>query len=450
MDITKENLNDLNAVVSIKLGPEDYQEKVDNVLKDYRKKAKVDGFRPGMVPLGLIKRMYYKPVLAEEINKIVSENLMNYIRDEKLRILGEPLPHEGKENSIDFDRDTEFEFSFDLGLVPDFKLNITEKDKIVFNNIEIEDKVVEEYIENVSRRFGDFKPVDKAEGNELVKGSLKQVDESGNINEGGFSVDEASFSIDLIKDEEIKKRFIGAQTGAQIIFDLRKAYPNDSELATLLKIDREKAAEVNGSFMAQINEILKFENHPINQELFNKTFGEDQVKSEEEFNAKIREEIKANYERESNYRFALDCKKYLIKKAGITLPVDFLKRWVLATNEKMTQEQIDKDFGEYEEEFQWQLIKDQLIRENEISVSEEELLEYAVIMARNQFYQYGLYNVPDEHIQKYAQEQLTRKDDARRLRDMKYEDKIISFMKETVKLDNKEITLEKFRKLFEK
>jgi trigger factor len=202
--------------------------------------------------------------------------------------------------------------------------------------------------------------------------------------------------------------------------------------------------------MAQINEILKFENHPINQELFNKTFGEDQVKSEEEFNAKIREEIKANYERESNYRFALDCKKYLIKKAGITLPVDFLKRWVLATNEKMTQEQIDKDFGEYEEEFQWQLIKDQLIRENEISVSEEELLEYAVIMARNQFYQYGLYNVPDEHIQKYAQEQLTRKDDARRLRDMKYEDKIISFMKETVKLDNKEITLEKFRKLFEK
>ncbi len=450
MNITKENLNDLNAVVSIKLVPEDYQEKVDNVLKDYRKKAKLDGFRPGMVPLGLIKRMYYKPILADEINKLVSENLMNYIRDEKLRILGEPLPHPGKDGSIDFDRDTEFEFSFDLGLVPDFKLNITNKDKIIFNIIKIEDNVIKEYIENVTRRFGDLKPVKKAKGDELIKGSLKQVDENGNIIEGGFSVDEASLSLELIKDEDIKKLFVGAKPGKQIIFDLRKAYPNDSELVNLLKIDKAKAAEVSGPFKVEINEILKFAAHPVNQDLFNKTFGEGQVKSEEEFKEKVREEVKANYERESNYRFAHDCKKYLIKKAALTLPAEFLKRWLLETNEKMTSEQVDKDFGEYEEEFQWQLIKDQLIRENEISVSEEELFEYSVIMARNQFYQYGLYNVPDEHIEKYAREQLTRKDEARRLRDQKYEDKIILFMKETVKLDHKEITAEKFRKLFEK
>jgi trigger factor len=450
MNITKENLNDLNAVVSIKLVPEDYQEKVENVLKDYRKKARIDGFRPGMVPIGLIKRMYYKPILVDEINKLVSESLMNYISNEKLRILGEPLPHTGKENSIDFDKDTEFEFSFDLGLVPDFNLNITNKDKIVFNIIKIEDKVVEEYIESVAKRFGDFKPVKKAKGEELIKGSLKQVDESGNIVENGFSADEASFSLELIKDEEIKKIFVGSKPGGKIIFDLRKAYPNDSELVTLLKIDKAKAAEVTGPFQVDIKEILQFEIHPVNQDLFNKTFGEDVVKSEEEFNEKIREEIKANYERESNYRFALDSKKYLIKKAALTLPVDFLKRWMVETNEKMTAEQIDKDFGEFEEEFQWQLIKDQLIRENEISVSEEELFEYAALLARNQFYQYGLYNIPDEHIEKYAHEQLARKDDARRLRDQKYEDKIILFMKETVKLDNKEITAEKFKKLFEK
>jgi trigger factor len=450
MNITKENLNDLNAVVSIKLVAEDYHQKVEDVLKDYRKKAKVDGFRPGMVPLGLIKKIYYKPILADEINKLVSESLMNYIQDEKLRILGEPLPHAGQENSIDFDNDTEFEFSFDIGIVPDFKLNISNKDKIIFYTIKVEDKVIDEYEENVTKRFGDFLPVKKAKGDELIKGILKQVDDTGNIIEGGFSVDEASFSLDMIKDEAIKKLFVGSKPGGQIIFDLRKAFPNDPELVTLLKIDREKAAEITGPFQVNIKEILKFEKHPVDQDLFNKTFGEGIVKSEEEFREKIIEEIKANLERESNYRFALDCKKYLIKKAGLTLPVDFLKRWLLETNDKIKAEQIDKEFEEYEEEFEWQLIKDQMVRENEISVSEEELFEYAFMMARNQFYQYGLYNVPDEHIEKYAREQLTRKEDARRLRDQKYEDKIITFMKDTVKLDKKDITSEKFKKLFEK
>ena len=450
MNISKENLNDLNAIVTVKLVAEDYTQKVENVLKDYRKKAKIDGFRPGMVPMGLVKKMYYKPILVEEINKLVSESLMDYIRDEKLRILGEPLPHTGKENTIDFDNDTEFEFSFDLGIVPDFKLNITDKDKIIFYSIEVEDKVIDEYAENIVKRFGDFLPVDSAKGDELIKANLRQVDKKSIIIEDGFTVEDASFSLDMIKEGTVNKLFVGAKPGDKITFDLRKAYPDETDLVTLLKIDREKAAEIKGLFQADIKEILKFEKHPVNQELFDKAFGEGLVKSEDEFRQKLIDEIKANYERESNYRFALDSKDYLIKKAKLSLPVEFLKRWILETNDKMTAEQLDKEFAEYENEFHWQLIKDQLIRENEISVSEEELFEYALVMTRNQFYQYGLYNVTEEQISQYAREQLSRKEDARRFRDQKFEDKIIAFMKETVKLDKKVITAEKFKKLFEK
>lgn len=449
MNITKENVNDLNAVISLKIVAEDYTQKVEDVLKDYRKKAKVDGFRPGMVPMGMIKRMYYKPVLAEEINKLVSESLMNFIQEEKLKILGEPLAHDGQK-PIDFDTDTEFEFSFDVGLVPDFAINAGKDDQLPFYNITVGDNTVNDYVDNVAKRFGDFIPVEVSTGSELVKGSIMQVDEQQKPVEGGFTNEEASYSLDMIKDEEVRKQFTGIKSGDKVVFDIRKAYPNDTDLIALFKTDKEKAPEITGLFEASVKEIKKFEKHPVNQELFDKAYGEGIVKTEDEFKDKIREEIKANYERESNYRFALDTKDYLIKKANLSLPVEFLKRWLLDANEKMTREQVDKDFAGFETEFQWQLIKDQLVRENSISVSDEELFEFSMMMARNQFYQYGLYNVADEHIERYVNEQLSRKEDVRRLREQKFEEKVILFMKENATLGNKEITLEDFQKLFEK
>ena len=429
---------------------EDYQSKVEEVLKDYRKKAKIDGFRPGMVPAGLIKKLYYKPVLAEEINKLISENLMNYIKEEKLKILGEPLPHKQTEKLIDFDKDTEFEFSFDLGLYRDFSLNISDKDKIVYYNIKVEDSIIEEYKENVAKRFGDFSPVDAAGKDELIKGNLSQLNADGNVADDGIRAENISMSLDMMKDETVKKLFKGKKAGDKVDFDLRKAYPSDVELSSLLRIDKELVASIEGLFRIDIAEILEFKKHEINQELFDKVYGENQVKSEAEFLEKLVGELKVNYERESNYKFALDSKDYLINKAKVELPVEFLKRWILEANEKMTAEQIEKEFSEYEKEFQWQLIKDQIIRENDIKVTEEELLEYAVNMAKNQFYQYGLYNVPEEHIAQYAKEQLSKKDEARRLYEQKFEDNIYKFMKEKVKLDKKETTAEKFKKLFEK
>ncbi len=450
MNITNQKIDDLNAVVSIKLIPEDYQVKVDEVLKDYRKKAKIDGFRPGMVPMGLVKKLYYKPILAEEINKLISENLMKYIRDEKIKILGEPLPHKDDDKVIDFDKDTEFEFSFDLGLFVDFSLNISEKDKIVYYTIKVEDEVINEYSDNVTKRFGDFVPVDVAGNDEMIKGNLIQLDSEGIPVQEGIKAENISISLDIMKDESVKNLFKGKKPGQSVDFDLRKAYPNDVELSSLLKIEKSLVVSIEGEFRIDILEILAFKKHEMNQELFDKVYGENQVKSEAEFREKLVDELKANYERESNYKFAIDSKEYLIKKTNLALPVDFLKRWILETNEKMSSEQIEKEFTDYEKEFQWQLIKDQLIRENDIKVSEEELLEYSVSLARNQFYQYGLYNVPEEHIIQYAKEQLTKKEEARRLFDQKYEDKIYKLLKEKVKLEMKEITAENFKKLFEK
>ncbi len=444
MNITKDLVDDLNAVITVKIEELDYQDKVEKVLKDYRKTASIKGFRPGKVPMGMMKKMYYKSALVEEINRLVSDNLMNFIKNEDLQILGEPMPHEGEDIAIpDFDTDKEYEFKFDLGLAPEFKSDVTEKDKVPFYIIKVENKVIDEQLEEVKGRFGELKPVDQAGNDEMLKGNLSEVKEEGLV------VEEVSMSLDMMKDDKQKKLFKDKKVGDKVVFDIKKAYPNDTEISALLKVDKEKLPEISENFELEIKEVQKFEKHELNQDLYDKVYGKDVVKSEEEFRNKLTEEMKMNYERESNYKFALDARDYFIKRAKIELPVEFLKRWIVAGNEKITKENIDEDFKDYENEFRWQLVKNQIVKANDINVSDEELFEYTVIMSRNQFYQYGLYNVPEEQIESYAKEQLEKPEEARRLREQKFDDKIIAFVKETVKLDKKDITLDKFRKLVE-
>jgi len=444
MNITKDLVDDLNAVITLKIEELDYQDKVEKVLKDYRKTASIKGFRPGKVPMGMMKKMYYKSALVEEINRLVSDNLMNFINNEDLQILGEPMPHEGEDIAIpDFDTDKEYEFKFDLGLAPEFKSEVTEKDKVPFYTIKVENKVIDEQLEEVKGRFGELKPVDQAGSDEMLKGNLSEVKEEGLV------VEEVSMSLDMMKDDKQKKLFKDKKVGDKVVFDIKKAYPNDTEISALLKVDKERLPEISENFELEIKEVQKFEKHELNQDLYDKVYGKDVVKSEEEFRNKLAEEMKMNYERESNYKFALDARDYFIKRAKIELPVEFLKRWIVAGNEKITKEKIDEDFKDYENEFRWQLVKNQIVKANDINVSDEELFEYTVILSRNQFYQYGLYNVPEEQIESYAKEQLEKPEEARRMREQKFDDKIIAFVKETVKLDKKDITLDKFRKLVE-
>jgi len=450
MNITQENTDKLNAILKLKVEQDDYAERVDNVLKDYRKQARVDGFRPGMVPMGLIKKMYYTPVLVDEVNKLVSESIFNYLKEENVRILGEPLPHKDQDQKVDFEKDTEFEFLFDLGLAPELNLEITAKDKVPVYKIKVDKKQLEEYKEQLLQRYGEFKAIDKATDKELIKGKLIKVDKEGKELENGMRVDDVSMSLEMMKDDDQKILFSGASGGDEVVFDVKKAFPNDTELASLLRIDKTEVAMLEGTFKCQIDEVNLFEKAELGQEFYDKVYGEGEVKTEEEFTKRVQEEISLNYERESEYRFMVDAREVLIKKAKIDLPVEFLKRWMVETNEQLTEEQVNEDFAKYEDDFRWQLIKEYLLKQQEIKVSEAEALEAAKGMALNQYMQYGISNVPDDYLENYAKEMMSKPEEARKFYEQKGEEKLIEYIKSTVKLDEKEVSSEKFRKLYEK
>ncbi|MCP4310689.1 MAG: trigger factor [Bacteroidetes bacterium] len=450
MNITLENTDKLNAVLHMKIELSDYEEKVGEVLKDYRRKASVDGFRPGKVPMGIIKKMYYTPVLVDEINKLVSESLFSHLQENEVKILGEPLPHKDDEQKVDFEKDTEFEFKFDLGLAPELSIEVTTKDKVPYYKIKVDKKQEDEYVDSLRGRYGESIPIEKAGNDELIKGVLVKADKDGNEAENGIRVENVSMSLDMMKDDDQKVLFSGAGAGDEVVFDVKKAYPNDTEVASLLKIDKEAVAMLEGTFKCIIEVVQKFEKAVIGQELFDKVYGEGEVKSEDEFCTRVREEIAGNYERESEYRFMTDAREVMIKKAKLDLPLEFLKRWMLETNEHMTEEQLNDDFEKYEDDFRWQLIKEHLLVQQEIKVSAEEAMEMAKVTALNQYMQYGIPNIPDEYLENFAKEMMSKPEEARKIYDQKAEEKLIAFIKSTATLNDKEVSSEKFRKLYEK
>ena len=450
MNITQENTDKLNAILKLKVEQDDYAERVNNVLKDYRKQARVDGFRPGMVPMGLIKKMYYTPALVDEVNKLVSESIFNYLKDENVRILGEPLPHKDQDQKVDFEKDTEFEFLFDLGLAPELNLEISGKDKVPFYTIKVDKKQLDEYKEQLLQRYGEFKAVDKASDKELIKGTLVKVDKEGKELENGIRVENVSMSLEMMKDDDQKILFSGVSGGDEVVFDVKKAFPNDTELASLLRIDKTEVAMLEGTFKCQIDEVNLFQKAEPGKEFYDKVYGEGEVKTEEEFTKRVQEEIALSHERESEYRFMVDAREAMIKKAKIDLPVEFLKRWMVETNEQLTEEQVNEDFAKYEDDFRWQLIKEHLLKQQDIKVSEAEALEAAKGMALNQYMQYGISNVPDDYLENYAREMMSKPEEARKFYEQKGEEKLIEYIKSTVKLDEKEVSSEKFRKLYEK
>ena len=449
MNISQENIDKLNAVLNVKVEQADYEERVDKVLKDYRRQAKVDGFRPGKVPMGIIKKMYYTPVLVDEVNKLVSESLFQYLQENNVNILGEPLPHRDEEQKVDFEKDKEFEFKFDLGLAPELSIEVSPKDKVSYYKIKVDKKQQDEYKDSLLQRFGEFKAVDKAGDDELIKGSLIKVDKEGNEVENGIRVENISMSLEMMKDDDQKVLFSGTAGGDEVVFDVKKAFPNDTELASLLRIDKAEVAMLEGTFKCVIEEVNKFERAVIGQEFYDKVYGEGEVKTEEEFTKRVTEEIAQNYERESEYRFMVDARESLIKKAKIDLPVEFLKRWMVETNDQITDAQVQEDFEKYEDDFRWQLIKEHLLQQD-IKVTEEEALEAAKGMALNQYMQYGISNVPDDYLENYAREMMSKPEESRKFYEQKGEEKLMTYIKSTVKLDEKEVSSEKFRKLYEK
>jgi trigger factor len=449
MNITRENIDDLNAVLKVEISKSDYEEKVENVLKDYRKKANIKGFRPGMVPIGLVKKMYGKAVQIDEINKVVTENLQKYLTDEKIEILGDPLPKTDENEKIDFDTQEEFTFSFELGLSPVIDLKLSKKNKVIQYEIIIDEKMRNDYLENYTRRYGELRKVEVIGEKDVVKGRIQDVENNGDILPESQAIEDTSLGIDIIKDKEIQNLFIGKSLNESIDFDIKKAFPNDTEIAGILHKKKEEVAEIEGNFRFTINEISRFFPAVPGKELFDKIYGEGVVGSEEEFMKKIDEEIGLNLKRESEFKLSMDIKALALDKTDLKFPEEFLKKWLLRVNENTTPEQVEKEFDSFRKDLKWQLIRNKIARDNEVKITEEELLKEAANITRYQFQQYGLFYATEEQINNYAKETLKREEDAKRIADKILEEKVILLMKELVKLESKSISVEEFNKLFE-
>lgn len=453
MNIEKEQIDDLNAVVHITIEKDDYEPRVEKVLKDYRKKANMPGFRPGKVPASIVKKMYGKAVLVDEINKLVSENLSQYISENQLDILGEPLPSE-KQQTIDFDQDEQFKFSFDLALSPEVELKLTKREKLPYYDIQVSEDMLEGQKKNVTSRFGTTEQREEANDKCMLKGDFVQLDQNGEELEDGIKAEDAVMSATIIKDEDEKKKIIGAKVGDDIVFEPKKAFPNDTEISYLLKISKEQAAEVDGQFKFTVKEINEYVDPELNQELFDKIFGPGKVTSEEEFTSQVKEDLENTLKMESEYKFSIDAKEKLMGKVDMKLPEEFLKRWIKATNQnkeeqQLTDEQIENEMPRFLEDLKWQIIRNQLIKENELKVEQQDVIDFAKKSAKMQFMQYGLNNVPEEHLESYAVDMLKNEEQQRSMAEGAINDKVMDFVKETVKVETKEVSREEFNELFE-
>ncbi|MBP5134656.1 MAG: trigger factor [Paludibacteraceae bacterium] len=450
MNIERQNIDEVNVVLTINIAKSDYQDKMALTLKDYRKKANVPGFRPGMVPTSLLKKMYGKAILVDEVNKAVSDGLYNYIKDNKMEVLGEPLPSKDQPEN-DFSDENDYTFKFDVALAPEFNISLTAKDKMKFYEITPDEKMIEGQIKSYTGRFGTYEQVDVVEADDMVKGNI--VEMSGKKEkEDGVKVENAVLTAAYMKDEKIKKQFIGAKKGDSIVFNPSKAYDgNEAELASLLRIKKEDVNGFSSDVKITIEGITRYKEAEINQELFDKAFGKDAVKSEEEFKAKITDGLKENLAVESQFKFADDVKALIAKKMDkLTFPVDFLKRWVLETNEKMTAEELDKNFDQMLSDLKWQLAKDKIAKENEVKIEQADIENYAKKVAKMQFAQYGMMNTPEDILENYSKDMLKNKDTARNIFERVSEEKVIEAVKNKVAVENKSVTIEEFNKLFEK
>jgi trigger factor len=453
MKITKTNQDELNAVILIQITKEDYEPKVDTVLNDYRKKANIKGFRPGKIPVGIIKKMYGKAILVEEVNKLLSESLFKYIADEKLELLGEPIPSEKEQKPIDFENQSEFEFAFEIGLRPEINLELNENITLPYFKIKVDDKMIDEQVNLYTRRYGLLKDLEIVEENSYLVGNFEQIDTEARIIEEGLKKNDARIMLSSISDEEIKQKFLNANKNQIITFDVKKAFTSETDLIYLLGIKKEELETLSPDFQYTITKIERFEPAEINQELFNKIYGEGVITSEEEFKNKITEDLEHQLEHNSDYKFLIDTKENLPGGLNLQMPSGFLKRWLRFSDKegKITEEVLEKEYPMFESDMKWQLVKSKISKDHDIKVTEEDLALEAKEELIHQFTNYGIPSnqIPMDYIDQLASDKLKKDEDRNRLATKKAEDIIIQLIKEKVQLDKKEITIEEFNKLFE-
>ncbi|MBK5719480.1 trigger factor [Dysgonomonas sp. Marseille-P4677] len=452
MNVSLTNVDSVNAILQISVAKADYQEKLDNALKTFRKKANIPGFRPGTVPVGMVKKMYGKSILAEEINKMVGESLYNYIQENKLNVLGEPLPNEEKQQAIDFTTEGDYDFYFDIALAPAIELSLSKKDKVKYYKIDVNQELIDKQIESYKANYGKYDKIEEgAKETDLIRGIISEL-EDGKVKEGGINVEAGIVMPSYMKDKDEQAKFVGAKAGQTIVFNPGKAYEgNETEIASLLHIEKNAVDAIAPEFKFEITEITRYKEADLDQDLFDKVFGAGNVKDANEFTEKVKETIQDQFTPDSDYKFLLDAKELLEKKIGdIQFPDAFLKRWLLASGEERTAQSIEEDYPKIVADLKFHLIKEQIAKDNDLKIENEDMKIIAMQAARAQFAQYGMMNLPDEMVENYANDMLKNKDNARNLLDRAMENKIIDSLKTTLGVEEKAISLDEFRKFFEK
>ena len=412
MKISFDCADKINGLLTMTVEQADYQEKVEKTLKDYRKKAQVPGFRPGQVPMGLIKRQYGTAVKVDEVNKLLGEKLYEYIRENKIQMLGDPLPNTEKQVAQDFEKDNDLTFVFDIAVAPQFEVSLTGKDKVDYYTIAVDDKLIDQQVQMYASQGGEFVKAEVFSGNDTLTGDLRQLDEKGNTLEGGITTEGGMIMPAYIKEETQKKLFDDCKAGDIITFNPKKAYPdNDAEVAALLKVDKEQVKDLDSDFSYQVTEIRHFQPAEVNQALFDRVFGEGTVSDEKAFREKIAEQLKAQFVGSSDFKFMQDVRAHLEKKVGkLEFPEALLKRIMLQNNQDKGADFVEKNFEGSIQELKWHLIKEQIVAAHQIKVEEADIQRVAKEAIRAQFAQYGMSNVPDDVLENYAAEQMKKRE----------------------------------------
>ena len=448
MNIVFENPDKINGLMTITVEEADFKDNVEKTLKDYRKRANVPGFRPGKVPMSLIKRQIGASAKIDAVNKVVGEQLYKYIQDNKIQMLGEPLPSE-QQVPVDLEQDGPYTFKFDIAVAPEFKIELTNKDKVNYYTIDVDDKLIDQQVDMYASRSGKYEKVEDFEGNDMLKGDIRELDADGNTKEGGITVESAVLMPEYIKVEEQKNLFKGAKLGDIITFNPKKAYPeNLGEISSLLKITREEAEQLTADFSYQITEISRFTKAPVNQELFDQVYGTGNVTSEADFRERIAAELKTQLAGNSNWKFLRDLRAYCEKKVGeLTYPEAILKRVMQLNNKDKDADYIEKNYEGSIKELTWHLIKEQLVAATGIKIGDDDVKQAAKEAARAQFAQYGMSNVPEEYLDNYAGEMLKKQENAQGFVDRAIDVKLTEALMKVVKLNEKKVSLDEFNKL---
>ena len=452
MNISFENPDKVSGVLTLTIEKEDYQGDVEKTLKDYRKKANIPGFRVGQAPMGLIKRQFGASVKADTINKIISEKLNGYITDNKLNMLGEPMANE-KQVPQDLETDGPFTFIFDIAVAPEFNIELNGDDTIDYYDIDVDDKLVSQQVEMFQSRAGHYDKVEEydAAQNDMLKGDLRELDADGNAKEDGIVVEAAVLMPEYIKVDDQRKLFDGAKLGSVITFNPKKAYPeNNAEIKSLLKIDDAKAEELTSDFTFLVTEISRYIKAEVNQELFDQIYGKDTVKDEADFRQKIQDGIKAQLVNDTDYKFLLDVRAYAENKVGeLTFPDALLKRIMLNNNKDKGEDFVNEHYDASVKELKWSLIKNQLVKAAGFKIEDADIKSVAKEAARVQFAQNGMTNVPEEYLEKYANDMLKNEKYIDNLVERAIDVKLVDSLKKIVKLNKKTVSLEDFNKMMQ-